>query len=145
MSRYPGLLALGGHVLLTVRVQERKHLSLRHTGPQQPGRDEPLPLLLSNHAHDLQLLNVPFQLLLQVLWKGQGHCYGRQPLANPLWVLHPSPPKNCPQKVRAEMGREAGRKPCLWPGPFENMSASTGPMSVAITPTEVLGIKPGAL
>lgn len=105
-SRYPGLLAPVGHVLLTVGVQECEHLSLCHAGPQQPGCDEPLPLLLSNHAHDLQLLNIPLQPLLQVLWKGQGHCY--QPLTNPLWVSCPSTPKNCPQKVRAEMGRQAG-------------------------------------
>lgn len=105
-SRYPGLLAAVGHVLLTVGVQEREHLSLCHAGPQQPGCNEPLPLLLSNHTHDLQLLNIPLQPLLQVLWKGQGYCY--QILTNPLWVLHPSTPKNYPQKVRAEMGRQAG-------------------------------------
>lgn len=81
--RYAGLLAPvgvsypqwacpahSGRVLLTVGVQEREHLSLRHAGPQQPCCDEPFPLLLSDHSHDLQLLNIPLQPLLQVLWKG---------------------------------------------------------------------------
>lgn len=139
-SRSPGLLAPGGHILLTVGIQEREHLSLRHAGSQQPGCDEPLPLLLSNHTHDLQLLNILLQPLLQVLWKGYRPPY--QPRTNPLWELRPGTPKNCPQKVRAEMARQAGRKPCLWPGPFEN-----SPVSVAVPRPlpAVLVIKPRAL
>lgn len=63
----------GGHLLLTVGVQECEHLGLRHAGPQQPGRNESFPLLLPYHPHDLQLLDVLLQPLLQVFWKGQGH------------------------------------------------------------------------
>ncbi|EDL04073.1 mCG145896, partial [Mus musculus] len=97
------LLAPGGRVLLTVGVQEREHLCLRHAGPQQPGCDEPLPLPLPNHAHDLQLLNVLLQPLLQVLWKGHGHC--DQHLTNPLWVLPPSTPQKLPTEGEGRDGK----------------------------------------
>lgn len=81
-----------GHLLLTVGVQEREHLGLRHTRPQQPGCNESLPLLLSHYPHDLQLLYVLLQPLLQVFWKGQGHCY--QYLTNPLWAPSPGTPRS---------------------------------------------------
>lgn len=78
----------GRHLLLTVGIQECEHLCLRHAGPQQPCSDQPLPLLLPHHPYDLQLLHILLQLLLQVLWKGQGHCYQFTAFCklNPLWA-----------------------------------------------------------
>lgn len=53
--------------LLTVRVEEGEHLSLSDAGPQQPGRDQALPLRLSHHMDDLQLTHILLQPALQVL------------------------------------------------------------------------------
>lgn len=52
---------------LTVGVQEGEHLRLGHAGAQQPGRDEPLALLLPHHPHHLQLVHVVVQPALQVV------------------------------------------------------------------------------
>lgn len=82
----------GGHLLLTVGIQEREHLGLRHARSQQPGCNEPFPLRLPQHPDDLQLLDVLLQPLLQVFWKGQGHCY--QLLTNPPWAPCPGTPRS---------------------------------------------------
>lgn len=61
-GRPPGCQA--STLLLTVGIQEREHLCLCHAGSQQSGRDQPLPLRLPHHPHELQLLHVLLQLLL---------------------------------------------------------------------------------
>lgn len=57
-----------GRWTLTVCIQEGEHLAARHAGSQQPGRDQPLPLRLPHHPHNLQLLHVAVQLVLQIFW-----------------------------------------------------------------------------
>lgn len=136
----------GGHLLLTVGIQECEHLGLRHACSQQPGCNEPFPLWLPHHPDDLQLLDVLFQPLLQVFWKGQGHCY--QFLTNPLWAPCSGTPRSSaglnakPSHTPVQIpytgceGREqrhAGRKPCL--------SLSLGSWSSCLyLPSPVLGM-----
>lgn len=83
-------------------VQEGQHLPAGHAGPQQPGRYQPFPLLLPHHPHDLQLLHVALQLILQVVWGGSGReeshrlqvSGGAQPQ-----LLAPSPLGPCPLEL----------------------------------------------
>lgn len=53
-------------------IQEGQDLPAGHAGPQQPCRDQPFPLLLPHDSHDLELLHVAIQLVLQIVWGGGG-------------------------------------------------------------------------
>lgn len=87
--------------LLTVSIQESKHISRGHTSAEQPGSYQALPLLLSDDLHYLQLLHVGIQLVFQVVWnrmvrvtestQGQDSELGNCAAALPVEILSTGP------------------------------------------------------
>lgn len=76
-------------------IQEGQDLPAGHAGPQQPRRNQPFPLLLPHDSHNLELLHITVQLVLQVVWE-----WGEEELALSEWgdadpcspAAHPAAP-----------------------------------------------------